>query len=138
MSEPRKINFTNLFGILVSVLAAIITLLFGTGDSITGILILLGIFVFVLLFFLISWPIYILSDKLRIIDANSDSILAIQKDLNSLKQRMHLHKNIADLKARVTNMELSLMKKGQIDPRWIIILIIIILMVLFLRQRGVF
>lgn len=119
-----------------------ITLLFGTGDSIIGAIILLGIFGFVVLFFLISWLVSLRTSNIRMIGLNFYRINKIEKDLNKLEGKLDLYKDIAELKSRMSLFEKMLGKKidkkGAIDPRWIIIIIILILLYLFLRQLGVF
>ena len=137
-----KNNLAMGFGIAVSILVAIITLLFGTGDSIIGVIILIGIFGFVVLFFLVSWLVSLKVSNIRMIGLNFQKINKIEKDLNNLEGRLDLSKDIAELKSRMSLFEKmqgkKIGKKGALDPRWIIILIILILLYLFLRQLGVF
>jgi chromosome segregation ATPase len=70
----------------------------------------------------------------------------VEKDLYSLRQEINKVKEVAEVKARLTWLEKILHKKvvkkkigkkGQIDPRWIIIAIILILLYLFLKRQGV-
>jgi len=137
----RENNLTLAIGIAVSLLVAIITLLFGTGDSVIGVIILLGIFGFVVLFFFISWVGSVRASRVKMIEVNFHKIRNFEKDLNNLKERFDIQKDIADLRSRVSFFEKMIGKrvgkKGAIDPRWIILIIILILLYLFLKQQGI-
>ena len=60
----------------------------------------------------------------------------IEKDLNKLKETININKDISELKSQIFLLKemITKNKKGQIDPRWIIIIILIILTILFLMQ----
>ena len=60
----------------------------------------------------------------------------IEKDLNKLKETININKDISELKSQIFLLKemITKNKKGQIDPRWILIIILIILTILFLMQ----
>lgn len=149
-SESKKSkgpsNLATIFGIFVSLIAAIITLQFGGGRSAIGTVILIGILVFITIFFLVSWPVSTVTKKFRWIETKLEGIELklkkidkIEKDLNALEDRLDINKEIMDLKFRMSLFEKRKMnKRGIIDPRWIIIIIILILLYLFLKEQGLF
>ena len=128
---------TTFIGVTVSIIATIMGLIFGKEESTTGIIILLGIFVFILAFFLISWPINVVIKKLKNIEQNSKKLSDIEKNLNDLRQTINMNKDVAELKAQMSSLKEVLSnksKRGFIDPRIIVIIIIIILVILLLKQ----
>jgi len=136
----RQNAITTFIGMVTSLIAAGIGLYFGTGESVIGIVILLGIFGFIVLFFLISWPINILLGKFRKIESNEAKVVKLWKDLNKLKDNLEINKKLAELEVRISSFEKKnkrkMDKKGVFDPRWIIIIVILILLYLFLKQQG--
>ncbi len=132
----------NTLGILVSIIAAIIGLKFSEAkESTIGILILLGFFLFITIFFLITWRIDISAKRDRKVKDNSVRTISLQKDLNSFKETISIIRDLADLKSRMSSLEnlikMKFNKRGVIDPRIVIIIIIIILVYLFLKEQGV-
>ena len=132
----------NALGILVSIVAAIIGLKFSEAkESIIGILILLGFFLFITIFFLITWRVDISAKRDRKVKDNSVRIINLQKDLNSFKETINIIRDLADLKSRISSLEnlikMKFNRRGVIDPRIVIIIIIIILVYLFLKEQGV-
>lgn len=63
------------------------------------------------------------------------------KDLNNINNKISIITDAAKLDARLSFLEKNFLKmqnkRGQIDPRWVIILIIIILLFLYLRSKGI-
>jgi|SaaInlStandDraft_6_1057023.scaffolds.fasta_scaffold147745_2 hypothetical protein len=134
----KKQKSVDYAGLIVSALAGLISIWAQYNDPETSILSFLLIIGAILIYFIISWPIGIFKRRFRIIDTNKNSIEAIRKDLNNVKERLDLKGELSDLSARVSLIEKVKMKnkRGQIDPRWIVIIIIIVLLILFLRDKG--
>ncbi|MBS3151198.1 hypothetical protein J4443_02345 [Candidatus Woesearchaeota archaeon] len=133
----RQDIITNSIGIFVSLIGVIVGSFFGEKSTI-GILILIGIFLLVIIFFLISWRVDVSSQRDKKVIENSRDIKMLQKDLNSFKDTINIIRDISDLKSRMSNLEkMKLNKKGIIDPRIVVIVLIIILIYLFLREQGV-
>ena len=104
-TKSRNGILVQLIGILVSFADAAVGLIFGTRDSILGLIILVSIFIFIVLFFLISWPVSRISKKFKVIDTNLKRISILEKDLNSLKERIDLIKELSNLKSRMAAYE---------------------------------
>lgn len=139
--RPKDV-VVNTIGILVSIIAGIVGLKFGgTRESSIGIIILLGFFLFISIFFLISWRAEVSARRDKKIEENSGKITSLQKDLNSLKEKVNVIRDIADLKSRIYSLEqfvkMKFDKRGVVDPRIVVIIIIIILVYLFLKEQGV-
>lgn len=133
---------TNSVGIFISIVGVIVGLIFSkTGDSMIGVLVMLGIFLFIVIFFLISWRVDISAQRDRKIKENSIGIRRLQKDLNSLKGTINVMREVSDLRYKMSFLEklinMKVDKKGVIDPRIVIIIIIIILIFIYLRVQGV-
>ncbi len=135
ISEQKLLGF---IGILIGLLSTIISFYGQYTDSQTGFLLFLSLIGIVLLFFLSSWPIDYFKKKVRDINSNKSHLSKMQEDLNSLKERLNLKEQISDLTARISFMERTKMgnKKGQIDPRWYLILVMIILLILYMKEKG--
>lgn len=97
--------------------------------------------VFVLLYFIISYPFAILKQKFNQINRHNILIIEIKKDLNKIKENIDMIMDNVRLKARLFFLENKMKnKKAQfvIDPRWILIGIIILLVILYLRSKSYF
>lgn len=127
----------DIFGVLVSIIAIVITLYFQFQDPLTGIIWVFGTLIFIVIYFSISYPINIIFKKISQINYNTNLLKELKKDLNNLKDSLRLREEISDIKAKM-NLLIPKTKKGQIDPRWIVIFIIIIWMFFYLRSKGVF
>ena len=93
--------------------------------------------IFIILYFIVS---YFVTKFLRwFVNINKNDLLIfeLRKDLNNLKNEINSIKDISDLKARVSVLE-KMKKKGQIDPRIIILIIILVLFLLYLKSTGIF
>jgi len=137
-----KNNKASILGIIINVLALEIVVYGLFKDSQKGALFALGILVFITLYFMISYLITVTKKKFEDIKTNNILILDIKEDLNKLKDNINIIKDTAKLDVRLSFLEGKLLKmknkKGQIDPRWIILIIIIILTILYLKTKGVF
>lgn len=94
----------------------------------------------VLAFFLVSWPIDYFRKKMRIIDINSQDIQQVKKDLNIVEDKLNFKSDVENLNIRLSVMENLFNpknKKGQIDPRWVIIIMILVVFFLYLRVKGI-
>jgi len=70
---------------------------------------------------------------------NTKNIEIIKKDLNIVKGKLNFKEDVAKLNTRLSIIKALLKmknKRGQIDPRWILIVIILILLYLFLKSKG--
>jgi len=138
--STKKGNFVSYVGIVVSILAGIISFYAQSKDPQTGLLLFLSLIGTIFIFFLISWPVEYFRKKIRIIELNNRSINNIGKDLNILKDKLNFKEDVAKLDTRISVIEQIFRmknKRGQIDPRWIVIIIILILLFLYLRSKGI-
>ena len=135
----KQIDSINLLGLVINLIALFIVLYFQFKDPQTGILFFFGVVGFIVLYFIVSYPINLIIKEIRQIDFNTHTISDIRKDLNNLKDKFNLRGEVSDLKSKMNLLEILINKKkrGQIDPRIIIIIIIIILLLLYLRSKGI-
>jgi len=141
LDDYTKSQVINIFGISISLIALGIAVYEQFRDPQTGIFLFFGILIFVVLYFIISYPIAKLKQKFNQIDKHNYLIFEIKKDLNKIKDNLDMIMNYAKLEARLSFLENKMKnKKGQfiIDPRWILIGIIILLLILYLRSKGYF
>ena len=111
MSEIyTKYKGTNILGLILSFVALNITVYGQFKDPQTGTFFFLGILVFVALYFIVSYPIFILKQKFNQIENNSSLILEIKKDLNKLNENINIITDTAKLNARVSLLEKRLLK----------------------------
>jgi len=135
----KQIDSINLLGLIINLIALFIVLYFQFKDPQTGMLLFFGVIGFVVLYFIVSYPINFIIKRMRQIDSNTYTINEVRKDLNNLKDKFSLRGEISDLKSKMGLLEIlfNKRKRGQIDPRIIIIIIIIILLLLYLRSKGI-
>lgn len=140
IKKETKTDFVSYVGIIVSILIGLITLYGQSKDPQTSLLLFLSLIGTIFLFFLISWPIDYFNKKFKSIDKNIIEIQEIKKDLNIIKDKLNFKKEVYDLNTRILVIENMLKmknKRGQIDPRWILIIIIIILFYLYIKSKGI-
>jgi len=131
----------NFIAILVGVLVVLISSYVQLRSPQTGLLLFLSLIGAIFLYFLTSWTIVYFRVRTRKIEHNRRSIEELRKDLNNVKERLDIREEMYNLSSRVSTIEqlhkMMRNKKGQIDPRWVLIVIIIILFILFLRVKGI-
>ncbi len=133
LSRPVEV-----LGVLISLLVGIITLYFGATNPQIGIVFLVSIYFFIVIYLVVDYIMSLAKKKIDQINKNSENIESIRKELNELKKGLNLHLEIAKVKAKVESMEKSSgRKKGSIDPRIVIIIIILIFFYLYLRSLGI-
>jgi len=136
-NDETKARPIEILGMLFTALVGIITLIFSYRSPETGVSLLIGIFIVIGVYFLTDFLIAIAKRKLAQIDKNTQDISIIKKELKELNDRLNFHSEIARLKARVEHMENeSRKRKGAIDPRIVILIILVILLFLYLRTIG--
>ena len=79
----KQSEATILFGTIVSILIAISSFYLQSKDPTTGWIILIAIFIFVLLYFILSYPIELINKKFRKIDFIFGNVKELEKDLNN-------------------------------------------------------
>lgn len=89
-------------------------------------LLYLGIIIFV---FIVAVVIFAVSEKLIKIDRNERRIAKLEELLN-------YKENIYKLDKRIGLLESKMDKRGYIDPQIVVIIIMFILLLLYLRSRG--
>jgi len=139
LDDYTKSQIINIFGIFIGLAALIIAGYAQFQNPKTGTIFFISILGSVLLYFIISYPIAILKQKFNQIDRHNYFIFEIKKDLNKIKDNINMIMDNAKLGARLSFLESKMKnKKGQfvIDPRWILIGIIILLVILYLRSKG--
>ena len=134
----NKENAINIFGLIINLIALFIVLYFQFKDPQTSIILFFGIIGLILLYFILSYPLSSFVKKMKQINYNTHLIHETKKDLNNLKDKFELRGEISDLKSKMNLLEkITKNKKAQIiDPRWIIIGLIILLVLLYLRSKG--
>ena len=141
LDDYSKSQIINIFGIFIGLAALVIAGYAQFQNPKTGVIFFISILVFVLLYFIISYPFAILKQKFNQINRHNILIIEIKKDLNKIKENIDMIMDNAKLKARLSFLENKMKnKKAQfvIDPRWILIGIIILLVILYLRSKGYF
>jgi len=137
-----RIQIINTLGIIIALISLVITGYLQFKDPQTGMIFVLGILIFLVLYFIISFPIIKLIERLHQIRKNTSTIEAIQKDLNKIKGTLDIITDTVKLNLRLDSLERKMEskrnKKAQIDPRIIILIIILFLLVLYLRVKGIF
>lgn len=142
LDDYTKSQITNILGIFIGLIALGIATYVQFKDPKTGMIFFLVILGFVVLYFIVAYPIVILRQRFNQIKNNSLLISKIKKGLNNINDKINNITDTAKLDVRLSFLEKRLLnmknKKAQIDPRWIILLIIIILLILYLRSKGYF
>ncbi len=141
LDDYIKSQIINIFGIFIGLIALGIAVYEQFKDPQSGMLFFLGILAFVSLYFIVSYPMAVLRQRFNQINKHNYLISEIKKDLNKIKGNLNMIMDNAELKARLSFLENKMKnKKGQfvIDPRWILIGIIILLVILYLRSKGYF
>ncbi len=139
IKSDNRTDLVSYVGIIVSILIGLITLYGQSKDPQTSLLLFLSLIGAIFLFFLISWPIDYFKKKFKSIDKNVLDIKEIKKDLNIIKDKLNFKKDMSDLNTKILVIENMLKirnKRGQIDPRWILIVIIIFLFYLYIKSKG--
>jgi len=97
---------------ILSVILAVASLVFaGYGqfkDPQTGMIFFLGILIFVVLYFIVSFPIIKFVQGTNQIKKNSLLIIEIKKDLNNLNDKIDNIKDVAKLNVRLSSLEKNL------------------------------
>ena len=137
MKNEYTVNTVSILGLIISLIGIFITTYFQFKDPQTGNLLFLGILVFVVVYFIVSYVV----GKFNQVNKNTFLIIELKKDLNNLKDDFNMIRDVSKLEARTSFLENILFKmknkRGQIDPRWVIILIILILLFFYLRSKGI-
>ena len=134
-----KDEITNKLAILISIAIAIISSYGQTKDQETGVILFLGLLIMIIIYFLISYPLHFLKEKLNQTDENTRTIKKVKEDLNSLKEQINYNKQLENLKIKCAVMENMMLKNKRgiiIDPRWVVIIIMLILFFLYMRAKG--
>ena len=137
VNNKRRSSILSDLGIIINLIALLVAVFGQILDPQTGIILGIALLIFIALYFVVSYVIRNLLDKINQINDNNNQISDDKKDLNNLKDNVDMIMNVAKLGARVSNLEEKLPKmknkRGQIDPRGVIILIIF-----YLRSKGLF
>ena len=132
-----KSQAINIAGLVIGLIALNLMLYGQFNDPQTGIIIVFGVVGFIAFYFVVSYLITNLIVRLKQIQNNEDSIFEIKKDLNRLKDNINMIEGNAKLDARLSFLESKMKnKRGQIDPRIVILAIIVFLLVLYARTKG--
>ncbi len=114
--------------VIITAIVPIITQFFGGGDILSiAIFGIIGAFVF----FYVAWD-YI-KDKFGQIEKLKKKVEEIEKGVDYMKEVHNLDKRIS-----VLEKENERKRKGQIDPRIILIIFLAVLLYLYLRSIGIF
>ncbi|MBI2139962.1 hypothetical protein HYU14_03490 [Candidatus Woesearchaeota archaeon] len=131
--DNQKIPTDMLTALLVA-LIGLIPLAFeladGESSNIAGFIILTSIFVFIAFYFVYTFVWVKVKKYINQISDNSKRIEEIGKTLD-YKEQFH------QFDKRVSALEMHMKKRGQIDPRTVIFIILLILLFLYLRNRGI-
>ncbi|MBS3140629.1 hypothetical protein J4405_00620 [Candidatus Woesearchaeota archaeon] len=136
MQNRDMLSYT---GIIISLFAGLISTYGQFKYPQTSFFLFLALMGTIVFYFVISWPMGYFKEKFKIIDNTNKEIETIKKDLNIIKDKLNFKSDVAKLDTRISVIEeLIKMKnrKGQIDPRWIVLILIIILFLLYLRSKG--
>ncbi|HLC37561.1 MAG TPA: hypothetical protein VJJ53_02165 [Candidatus Nanoarchaeia archaeon] len=139
MKKENKTDFVSYVGIIVSIVIGLVSLYGQSKNPQTSLFLFLSLIGTIFLFFLISWPIDYFNKKFKHIDKNIIDVQEIKKDLNIIKDKLKFKEEVFDLSNRISIIENTLKmknKRGQIDPRWILIIFIIILFYLYIKSKG--
>ena len=124
---------------IISIAVGIISTYAQSKDPQTGLFLFLALAGAIFLYFLVSWPINFIKKKIKNVDDNSEEIGLVRKDLNSINEKLNFKESINMLDKKIYVIEEVLKmknKRGQIDPRIILIIIIIVLFFLYLKSKG--
>jgi Mn2+/Fe2+ NRAMP family transporter len=135
----KKYKVEGFVGIIISVLIGLITLYTQSQDPKTGIIFFLALLGVIILYFSITYVVETIKSKVSQMDHNSELIVNIRKNLNTLEDKLNYNKALERLNIRLSTMEnLFKMKnkRGTIDPRWVILIVMIILFYFFLKAHG--
>ncbi|GEM_PF-1064792 len=130
---------TYYLGMIISIAVGIISTYAQSKDPQTGLFLFLALAGAIFLYFLVSWPINFIKKKIKNVDDNSEEIGLVRKDLNSINEKLNFKESINMLDKKIYVIEEVLKmknKRGQIDPRIILIIIIIVLFFLYLKSKG--
>ncbi len=119
MSEYSK-NKYDILILLIAIIPLIFQIFNPTTDEgliITGIMLVIGLLS-------VGWA-YI-ANKIKQIESNTITINKLKDNINTMNKIHKLDKRLSLLEK----------KKGQINPQWVIIIILLILLYLFLRSAG--
>jgi hypothetical protein len=93
----KNTDNASLVGIIITLLIAAATFYGQYTNPETGMLVFGLLLLFIFLFYLISWPISYLKEKLILIDSNKCAIIRTNKDLSILKDRLNMNIRITKL-----------------------------------------
>ena len=135
----RQKEISNSVGILVSVVMGLIGVYGQTKNPLTQIWmfsILLGL---IGGYFLAAYFVERVKEKIKNIKENSERIGGVEKSLNSIKEKLAFRKEIDALQVQVTTLKNMLLLKGKkgfvVDPRWVFIILIIIVGLLYIKAK---
>ncbi len=137
----QKNHIITYLGIIVSIIVGITSLYAQSKTPQTGLTLFFALLVAIFLYFFISWLIESSLKKTRNINKNTQIINDVRKDLNIVKDKLNFKSDVAKLDTRISILEqfskMNKNKRGQIDLRVIVLIIIFILFFLFLKDKGI-
>jgi F0F1-type ATP synthase membrane subunit b/b' len=142
MKEGKK---SDILGILFTLFVGIISisLTFVNPEmALIGMTALIAILFGIIAYWVTDYIVETAKKRLKQIDDNSQEIKNIKEEMKELYGKLDFHYEIAGIKAKIDMLEQkndmrTKRRKGVIDPRIIIAIVIIILLFIYLRALGV-
>ncbi len=132
--KGKKIDIiVNVFS-LAAVLGTFIMQLFGIES---GFIVFAAILAVVLIYAFFAYYGDMFKNKFQLIEESAKNIKQISERLNIVEDKLNFFEKASKIESRVLALEEKIRpKKGAIDPRWIFIGILILLLILYLRTVG--
>lgn len=133
----RKFSF---YDVVSSVLALIpIYLTFWqTNNSELGIVVIASVAILIFIIYTYSIVVEKFKERTNQLNRIEKSQNSFERRLESLEKDVDYYKNINHLQNKVSNMEKNMNKKGNLDPRIILILALALIIYILLRDMGLF
>ena len=138
----KRKEISDYVGILVSIIIGFIGTYGQIKNPQTSIIIFTVLLGGVVVYFLVTYTSSAIKEKISQINKNTESIELVNKGLNSIKETLHVRKDIDKLQVRMIGLEQMLGIQGKkgvvVNPQWVMIIIMIILLIVYMRSKGWF
>ena len=98
-------------------------------DKINAVILFVAILIYTLIFYIVDYYSQRIKHYLGQIRTNTERIESIEK-------KMKTEKKFNDFEKRISILEVLNNKKGDIDPRWLMLIGLLVLFYLYLRANG--
>ena len=137
MKENKNMQLEKAVQIIIPILSVLIGVYFQRLNTEQSTFYFLALLFAVAAFFIVSYPINVFKNRMEQVDKNTKDLRQLRENLNDMKNELVLTKKMENIDARLSVIEKHDNRKGQVDPRWVLIIIILIILYMYLRSIGV-